>query len=135
MNIQAMIDQVAAQAGLDLQSAERAAGTILSVIQQEVDAALATRLFDKLPGASDLATTHAVTTESGGFLSSIATSLLGAKAGTLAAGITQLQSIGLSIGQIETAAATLMAYVKANAGSMLAGQVAASLPGLAPAKV
>ena len=37
MNIQQVIDAIAAKAGIEPAAAERAAGTILSVIQQEID--------------------------------------------------------------------------------------------------
>lgn len=130
MNIQQVIDQVATSSGLDTAAAERAAGTILSVIQQEVDPGVSASLFAKLPGAADLAAANAVSASSGGFLSSIASSVLGNKAGVLAAGLTQLEASGLTLAQIESAAATILAYVKSGAGGDVAKQVAAALPGL-----
>jgi Protein of unknown function VcgC/VcgE (DUF2780) len=133
MNIQSTIDQVAAKAGLDPQTAERAAGIILSVIQQEVDPALAAKVFAKLPGAAELAAANVATAGSGGFLSGFANTILGEKAGTLAAGMTQLQGLGLSLVQIETAVATLLSFVKATGGAGLAGKISAAIPGLASA--
>ena len=130
MNIQQVVDAIATKAGLDSTASERAVGTILSVIQQEVDPQTATSLFEKLPGAAELATANAVSASSGGFLSSIATSVLGAKAGVLAAGLTQLEASGLTLAQIEGVAASVLAYVKANASGDIAGKVAAALPGL-----
>lgn len=130
MNIQQIIDDVATKTGLDSAVAERAAGTILSVIQQEVDPATATSVFAKIPGAADLATANAVNASSGGFLSSIATGVLGNKAGVLAAGVTQLEASGLTLAQMEGAAASILAYVKTSAGSDAAKQIAAALPGM-----
>jgi hypothetical protein len=130
MNIQQVIDTIATKAGLDTAAAERAAGTILSVIQQEVDPQVAASLFDKLPGAADLAAANAVNASSGGYLSSIATSVLGTKAGVLAAGLTQLEASGLTLAQIEAAAASILTYVKTSAGGDIAKQVAEALPGL-----
>ncbi len=130
MNIQQIIDDVATKTGLDSAAAERAAGTILSVIQQEVDPTVATSVFAKIPGAADLATANAVNASSGGFLSSIASSVLGSKAGTLAAGVTQLEASGLTLEQIEGAATSILAYVKTSAGSDAAKQIAAALPGM-----
>jgi len=130
MNIQQVIDTIATKTGLDPAAAERAAGTILSVIQQEVDPKVAASLFDKLPGAADLAAANAVSASSGGFLGSIATRVLGNKAGVLAAGLTQLEASGLTLAQIEAAAASILASVKASAGGDTAKQVAAALPGL-----
>ncbi len=133
MNIQSTIDQVAAKAGLDPKTAARAAGIILAVIQQEVDPALAAKVFAKLPGAAELAKANVVTAGSGGFLSGLAGTILGEKAGTLAAGITQLQGLGLSLLQIDTAVATLLSFVKANGGVALAGKISAAIPGFASA--
>jgi hypothetical protein len=130
MNLQSTIDQIASTAGIDPVAAERAAGIILSVIQQEIDPSLATKVFGKLPGATELAAANAVNSTGVGFLSSIAGSVLGAKAGVLAAGFSQLQSTGLSLAQIEAAGATLLTFVKANAGTSLAGKVAGAIPGL-----
>jgi hypothetical protein len=134
MNLQSVIDQIAMAAGLDRPTAERATGIILSVIQQEVDPAVATQVFGKLPGTADLAAANAVSASSGGMLSSLAGSVLGSKAGVLAAGLAALQTTGLMLVQIEQAGLKLMAHVKANAGAGLAGQVAAALPGLAGRK-
>jgi hypothetical protein len=130
MNLQQVVDLIAAKSGLDTGAAERAAGTILSVIQQEVDPALAAQLFQKLPGAAELADANAVVSGGGGFISSIASGVLGTKAGVLAAGFAQLQGTGLTMQQIEGAAGNLLSYVKANAGPKITAQVTGALPGL-----
>ena len=130
MNLQSTVDQIASTAGLNASVAERAVGIILSVIQQDIDPALSAQLFAKLPGATELANANTVTAGSGGFLSSMAGSVLGAKAGIAAAGLTQLESTGLTLAQIEMAGEKLMAYVKANAGTSLAGKIAGVVPGL-----
>ena len=132
MNLQQAIDTIAAKAAIDPTAAERAAGTILSVIQQEVDPSISGQLFQNLPGAAELAAANAVSVATGGFLSSIANSVLGNKAGVLAAGFTQLESSGLTMAQIESAAVNILSYVKANAGADMAQKVADALPGLAP---
>src|SRR5262245_65399536 len=130
MNVQQVIDAVAAKAGLDQAAAERAAGTILSVIQQEVDPSVAASIFAKLPGAAELAAANAVNPSSGGMLGSIATSLLGNKGGVLAAGFTQLEASGLTLAQIKDAATSILNYIRTSAGSDIAKQVSNSLPGL-----
>jgi Protein of unknown function VcgC/VcgE (DUF2780) len=134
MNLQQTIDQIAAQLGIDPTVAEKAAGTILSVIQQELDPNVATQLFAKLPGAAELASAHTVTSSggTGGLLASLASSVLGSKAGTLAAGFAQLESTGLTMPQIEAAAGGVLAFVKANAGTELATHITGAIPGLAP---
>jgi hypothetical protein len=128
MNIQQAVDQIAAKVGIDAATAERAAGTLLSVIQQELDPQTSASLFAKLGGAEELATQHQVDAAGGGMLSSIASSLLGAKAGVLAAGFTQLEASGLTMVQIEQAALGIMTYIKSGAGADIAKQVASSIP-------
>jgi len=130
MNVQQVVDAVAAKSGLDPAAAERAAGTILSVIQQEVDPSVAASLFAKLPGAAELAAANAVSASSGGMLGSIATSVFGNKAGIVAAGFTQLEASGLTFEQIKTAATSILSYIRTSAGSDIAKQVSDSLPGL-----
>jgi hypothetical protein len=130
MNLQSAIDEIATTAGINTAAAERAVGIILSVIRQEVDPSVATQIFAKLPGAAELATANQVTASSGGFLSTIAGSVLGAKAGVVAAGLSQLESSGLTLSQIELAGEELLAYVKANAGASLASKIAGAVPGL-----
>ena len=130
MNVQQVIDAVAAKAGLDPTAAQRAAGTILSVVQQEVDPSVAASLFAKLPGAAELAAANAVNPSSGGVLGSLATSFLGNKGGILAAGFTQLEASGLTLAQIKDAATAILAYIRTSAGSDIAKQVTDALPGL-----
>jgi hypothetical protein len=131
MNVQQVVDAIAAKSGLDPAAAERAAGTILSVIQQEVDPSIAASLFAKLPGAAELAAANAVNPSSGGVLGSIATSFLGNKGGVLAAGFSQLEASGLTMTQIKDAATSIVAYIRTSAGSDIAKQVANAIPGLA----
>ena len=130
MNVQQVVDAVAAKAGLNPAAAERAAGTILSVIQQEVDPSVAASLFAKLPGAAELAAANAVNPSSGGVLGSLATSFLGNKGGILAAGFTQLEASGLTLAQIKDAATSILAYIRTSAGGDIAKQVADALPDL-----
>jgi hypothetical protein len=129
MSLQTTVDQIAASTGIDAATAERAVGIILSVIQQEADPRVALQVFAALPGAAELATANQVTVDKGGFLASIAGSVLGAKAGIAAAGLSQLQLTGLSLSQIEAAASKLLATVNASAGPGLASKLASALPG------
>ena len=133
MDLASVISEVATATGLDPVAAQKATGIILSVIQQEVDPSIASQVFAKLPGAAALAQANAVTAGTG-MLSSLVNSVLGGRAGVLAAGLTALQATGLTLAQIETAGLKLYAYVQANAGPGLAKQVASSLPGIMSAK-
>ena len=130
MNAEQIIDTIAAQGGIDAKSAESAAGTILSVIQQELDPAISAQLFQKLPGAAELASAFQVNAGGGGLLGSLASAVMGARGAILAAGFSQLQSSGLSMSQIEQAAMHVLEYVRANAGAGFVKHVTDAVPGL-----
>ncbi|MFT3987034.1 hypothetical protein [Aestuariivirga sp.] len=130
LNAQSVVDAVAQKAGLPPAAAERAAGTIFSVIQQEVDPAIATKIFQSIPGASDLAAANRVTPSGGGILGTIATSVLGTKGGVLAAGFSQLEASGLTMAQIEAASTALVAWIRQNGGAGLARDIGNAIPGL-----
>jgi hypothetical protein len=133
MDLNSVISEVATVTGLDSVAASKATGIILSVIQQEVDPSVASQVFAKLPGATELAQANVVTA-GGGMFGGLLGGILGNKVGVLAVGYSALQSTGLSISQIETAGMKLMSYVQANAGPNLANQVASSLPGIMSAR-
>src|SRR5450631_1976534 len=99
MNLQSVIDQVAQAAGVQPPVAEKAVGIILSVLQQELDPAVAAEVMAVLPGGDQLAQANAVSA-TGGMISSLVNSVLGRRAGICAAGFTALESTGLTITQI-----------------------------------
>ena len=61
MTIQSFVDAIASKANID----QAVAGTILSAIQQEGDAAKVADLFNQIPGTADLAKQHLVVVGSG----------------------------------------------------------------------
>lgn len=129
MTLQQLIDQIGTAANIPPQTAEAAAGTILSVIYQELDPAQATAIFSKLPGASDLAMAHPVQANSG-VLASIAGAVLGNKGAIAAAGLSQLQGLGLSTSQIASLGAALKGFLAKNGGSGALTEIVNAIPGL-----
>lgn len=137
MNAQDVVNTIAQNAGIDQPTTEKVVGTILSVIQHEVDSATVEPWFAKLPGADQLAQQYdvmnAAPASGGGLLGSLQSALggmLGGKAGALVNGVSQLESTGLSMAQIQQAAATLIQQAKTAAGPQLTSQVLDSVPGL-----
>ena len=130
MNLQQVIDQVGASAGIPAPTAETAVGIILNVISQELDPAQAQAIFAKLPGASDLAMAHPVQPGGGGMFSSIAGAVLGNKGAVAVAGLTQLQGLGLSMQQIGNLGQTIKAFVTKNGGAASFTHIFDSIPGL-----
>jgi hypothetical protein len=134
-SIQSFVDAIAAKASVDPAVAETAVGTILSVIQQEGDAAKVGQLFQQLPGAAELAQKHAVVAGSGGgllgTLSGVADKVIGGDAGILVAALAQLEATNLSAQQIKNIGTAFLAYIKENANSDLVKEIVDAIPGLA----
>lgn len=116
MTVQSLIDSVAAKSGIDPAVAERVAGIMFSVVQHERPD-LAARLFDKIPGAEDLANANDVMARSseGGLLSWVAnaaSSLAGERIGALLKGLTALKASGLTMEQIKQVARQALSHIR-----------------------
>src|SRR5262249_12301991 len=131
--LQSFIDTIAGKANIDPAAAETAVGTILSAIQQEGDATKVAQLFNKIPGASDLAAKHPVVVgaDTGilGSLSSVASKVIGQDAGILVAAIGQLEETHLTMQQIKNIGAALVSYLK-DSDPALTKEVIDSVPSL-----
>jgi len=132
--IQSFVDAIATKANIDPAAAETAVGTILSAIQQEGDAAKVARLFNQIPGASDLARQHPVVVGSGGglggALSSLAGKVVGADAGIIVAALAQIEATNLSVQQIKNIGSALLSYLKENADPKLVNAIFEEIPSL-----
>jgi hypothetical protein len=123
-----LMERVTAKTGLDEPHAEKAVGIVLSLIRAEGDQEKVDELFDRLPGAEDLAAKHADAT-SGGGLAGLAGLFGGAFGGPLAA-IGKLQAAGLSMDEINVLGRELLGFAREKAGEPLVNEVASSIPGL-----
>jgi hypothetical protein len=132
---QDIVDQVATRLGLDQAAAENAVGTILSVIDHEAEGTSVDSLFDKIPGARDLAQRYDVMAPDpkagGGGLMDMLGSALGEKAGALLHGISRLKASGLSIEQVEQAGQQFFRQAEAAAGPDLMKEIKDQVPGMA----
>ncbi|MBA8901912.1 hypothetical protein [Phyllobacterium sp. P30BS-XVII] len=135
MPIQDLVNTIATEANLDPQVAEKAAGTVLSVLQHEAPEQAAT-LFANIPGAAQLAQSFdvmAAGNQLGGLLSSITGFLGGAageKVGAIVNGVATLKASGLTVEQIQQAGSAVVAHAKASADPELIDKIVASVPGL-----
>jgi hypothetical protein len=133
LTIESVVDDVARRSNIDPAAAETAVGTILSVIQQEVDPTKVTKLFDLLPGAPELAQKHAVVAGAGsgigGALSSLAGKFVGADAGLMVAAIAQIEQTGLTLQQAKDVGGGLLSYVS-DVDPALAKEIFDKVPGL-----
>ena len=133
LTIESVVDDVARRSNIDPAAAETAVGTILSVIRQEGDPTKVTKLFDLLPGASELAQKHAVAAGAGsgigGALSSLAGKFVGADAGLVVAAIAQIEQTGLTLQQAKDVGGGLLSYVS-DLDPALAKEIFDKVPGL-----
>ena len=132
---QNIVDQVAARLGLDQSAAESTVGTIFSVIDHEANGTQVEALFDKIPGAQDLAQRYDVMAPDpnagGGGLMDMLGSALGEKAGALLHGVSRLKKSGLSVEQIRQAGEELFQQAQAAAGPGLVKEITDAVPGMA----
>jgi hypothetical protein len=125
--MQELISRVAAAAGLDHQRAEKAVGIILSLVRAQGPRDKVDQLFERLPGAAELAARHGTDgAAKGGLLGLLGGGLMGAPL----AAVGKLQAAGLSMTEIKAVGFEVLAYAKEKAGPDLVRDVAGSIPGL-----
>ena len=132
--MQALITQIAKQMGIDEALAQKGISIVLSLVQSQGDGNLVAQLFDKMPGASDLASAGSSALNSGsgrgGGLMGMVGGMLGGGAGEIMSAVSQLQSDGLETSQIKELSGQVLDYAKQEGGDDLVGQITASIPGL-----
>ena len=128
-DMQELIGRIVTATGLPEDKATRALGIVLNLIQTQGNQNKVHELFDKLPGAADLAREQGrdgAGNGGGGLLGMLAGGMMG---GPLAA-VSKLTSAGLSMDQIKALGTTTLDYAKERAGPQLVKEVAGSIPGL-----
>lgn len=133
MQITDVVAAVATQLRLDQPAAENAVGTILSVLSHEGEGTQIEALFDKIPGARDLAQRYDVMVpmpgeQSGGLLNTLGAAF-GERVNVAVHGVTRLVDSGLTVGQIREAGSVLVEQAKAAAGPKLVEDVLGSVGG------
>ena len=127
--MQDLIERIVTATGLSEDKAMRALGIVLTLLQTQGNQNKVGELFDKLPGAAELAKqygTDGAGKGGGGLLGMLAGGMMG---GPLAA-ISKLSAVGLSMDQIKALGTTTLDYAKEKAGAQLVKDVAGSIPGL-----
>ena len=126
--MQELIDRIVTASGLSPEKAEKGLGIMLNLIQTQGNQNKVQELFDKLPGAAELARAQGGdgAGKGGGLLGMLAGGMMG---GPLAA-ISKLSAAGLSMDQIKALGTTTLDYAKEKAGAPLVKEVAGSIPGL-----
>ena len=132
--MQELIDGIAEKMGISPQVAQKAVSVVLSLVKSEGDNGLVGQLFEKMPGADELAGagTQALAdkAKSGAGLMGMIGNALGGSTGKLMAAVSVLQSDGLDTSQIRQIGDEVMSYARQQGGDDLAGKVTESIPGL-----
>jgi hypothetical protein len=118
-----LIARLVADVGIDRTAAEKAVGIILDFLVKEAPAEKIKPLLAKLPGAETLLAKTAGTDGSTGFMNAM-------MGGVMGAGM-RMMSAGLSMGEAQDVARTVLAYAREKAGNETIGEVGAAIPGLA----
>jgi hypothetical protein len=116
-----LIARLVADIGIDRAAAEKAVGIILDFLVKEGPADKVQPLLAKLPGAEALIQKTAI--EGGGGL------MGGMMGGVMGAGM-RMMSAGLSMGQVQDVARSVLAYAREKAGDKVVGEVGTAIPGL-----
>lgn len=127
------IQLISAQLGLDPEKARSATGGILNLIREHLDDQTFAQISSRLPGIQGLNGAGGSPGSAGGMLdslTSLAGSLLGGKAKTIADISAILTKHGLSVDKIPQYLALLIDFLKARLGNDLFAKVAAKLPEL-----
>lgn len=125
-----LISQLASRFGIDEALAHKAVGMLLSLLQKQGDGAAVSELFEKLPGAGDLATQYADGGGGGGGIGGMLGGLMGGGAGEAMKLVGSLQSDGLSMDQIKGIGGGLLEHAKQEAGEDLVRRAVDGIPGV-----
>ena len=112
-----LVSRLVTEVGIDRDVAEKAVGIILAFLLKEGPADKVQALLASMPGAE--AAAQAGEAAGGGF----------GMGGIMGVG-TQLMSAGLSMGEVQSVARTLLAYAREKAGEDTVGEIVAAIPGL-----
>jgi hypothetical protein len=119
--MQEVIDRVAAAAGIDASTAEKAIGMILAFLRKEGPTDQVDKLIGSMPGASELVEAHGGG-GGGGIMGMFGGGLMGLAG--------QLSGIGLGIGEMQSVGRELFNVGREKAGEDTVGEIAGSIPGL-----
>jgi hypothetical protein len=124
-SMQELVARIAQATGLDQERAERGLAIVLALIKSHGDAKKVTALFEKMPGAEQLAERQAAAKS--GLIGRLGGGLMGAPL----AAVSQLQAAGFSMAQIKVLGSEVLTYAREKAGDRLVREAAGSIPGLA----
>lgn len=123
-----LINRIASNVGVDPALAEKAIGLIIGFLQKHGPEGEVGNMLDSMPGAAELAATHAPEEGGGGLLGGLM-GMMGGAGGVMALG-QQLMSNGLDMGQIGALSKEVFAFAQEKAGEDTMGAIVGHIPGL-----
>ncbi len=130
--MEALLAKIAAETGLDPQTAQTAVGHILAFIQKEGEDPAVAKMIAETPGTEEaMASAGESGGGSGGLMGGLmnAASSFGGGGGIMGLGA-KLMGLGLGMGEIKTVAQELVAFAKQHADPATVDKALASVPGL-----
>ena len=133
--MQDLIESLTAKLGIDKSIAEKATGTVMSLLKDKLDDTVFGQLLEKLPGASNLLVkAEEKPSGGGGMMGSLlgaASSAIGGKAGGALELAGKLKDTGLDASKFGDFGATVTDYIKGKVGDDLFAKVLGGVPELA----
>lgn len=121
-----LIARVTQSLGVDAGVAQQSIGAILGFLQKQAPGEDFNKLLEALPGADQAMD---MAPAAGGGMMGALGGLMGGGGGIMGLA-TQLQGLGLGMGEIQTLGEQFFAYAKENLGEETVARIAASVPGL-----
>lgn len=137
--IDQLIQQLVSKIGIDENLARQGVGIIMGLLKKEGDAGSVSALFDKIPGAADLAGEFEGLSSGGGAIGAGGMlgglmgkvgGMLGGNAGDALSAMAAFKDSGLSVDQAKDMAPVVTDFLKENAGEDLMKQALGSVPTL-----
>ena len=130
--MEALLARIAAETGLDPQTAKTAVGHILAFIQKEGEDPAVAKMIAQTPGTEEaMASAGEGSRGGGGLMGGLlnAASSFGGGGGIMGLGA-KLMGLGLGMGEIKTVAQELVAFAKQHSDPQTVDKALASVPGL-----
>jgi hypothetical protein len=122
-----LIARVSQAAGVDPELAEKAIGEIFAYLKAEVSREEVQKLFDKLPGANELADSRAKPAASISN-NSLLSSLRGLMGGGVMGLASKLMGLGLNTGEMQKLAHEVINYAREEAGDQIVNDIIDLVP-------
>ena len=130
--IDQLIQQIASKVGIDESMARQAVGVVMGFLNREGDSSAVGSLFEKIPGAAELASQYepGASAGLGGLMGKMGGMLGGNKMSGAMAAMAAFKETGLSVDQAQDIMPVVKDFISENAGADVMAQAINSVPAL-----